>query len=72
MDSQELDPQSRLAAVRDAVDAASLRHAQRVADVVRRGAGTANTAAKAAVFGALMGARYVSGFARGLLRSPNA
>ncbi len=57
-------PQSPLTAARSAVDAASLRHARRVAGAARYIGDTANTAAKAAAFGALLGARYVSGFAR--------
>jgi hypothetical protein len=72
MNAHDLETQARLDAAKAAVDAASRRHAQSVAGVVRHAAGTANTVAKTAAFGVLLGARYVAGFAQGLVRPGNA
>ncbi len=71
MNNPKLDPQARLDAATAAVDAAAKRHSQNVAGVVRHAAGTANTIAKTAAIGALLGVRYVFGFAQGLVRSGN-
>ena len=69
------EAQQRLQNARLVVDAAASRHAQCVAGAIGEVTSTANTIAKTAVFGILLGARYVAGFATGLVRGdsvPNA
>ncbi len=66
-----LESEAKLEAAKAAVDSASRRHSQRVAGVVHRVVGTANSVAKIAVIGALLGVRYVAGFAQGLVRPGN-
>ncbi len=64
-----LESEAKLEAAKAAVDSASRRHSQRVAGVVHRVVGTANTGAKAVAVVALLGVRYVFGFVHGLRSS---
>lgn len=63
-----IDPQYRFELAKLSVDHAAARHAAKVATVAGAALRTVRGVARSGGQGALLGARYVAGFARGLAR----